>query len=523
MLSIFKKTLSTVALVAMILTLCLAFSSCNKKDDGTTPDSGKIDKIKLDESYFITRPDGADTAETYLTKELKNAIKDASGLSLTVKSDWLKPGDPVPEKEILIGETERAQSKAVYEKLAENQWAVTVKDGKFIIAGKGNRALDNAVNYFIDTYVKGKTVVEIEADAEKYDTVNIVYFSWEDEECETVKVTNGGCYPRLYKLQDGRLMCARDGIKALYSSDDGLTWRIQGKDPTISFFNGYACANPAIYQAPDGEIFVSYRAVGMDGDKYYRGIHCSSSKDGGKTWQKAPDIIVTCNDGEGGVWEPHFFTIDGVLTVAYANDDEEYVTPPYQHLEYKQLINGEWTNRTIMANGEDHKSRDGMPYVIQLRSGEYVCAFEGWKTGTPQLIPKLIYSADGKTWSEPVVVYTPNEVNGGAPAVAELPSGQLVVSYQSSENCKCKQGDCTHMYNVVSDGTPIQYITSENFSAPVNTFNTPEGYNAMWNALYTTDEYLYAITGTGYPSGQLRLHRYAFKDMLKDVQKEKEE
>jgi len=221
--------------------------------------------------------------------------------------------------------------------------------------------------------------------------------------------------------------------------------------------------------------------------------------------------LLTNNDDDGGVWEPHFFLIDGVLTVAYANDDAEYVTAPYQHLEYKQLINGEWTNRTIMANGMDHKSRDGMPFVIQLSTGEYVCAFEGWIPNTYQLMIKLIYSEDGVEWSEPINVYRANNINAGAPAVAELPTGQLVVSYQTAEDCPDKE--CTQMRTVISDGTPLKYLTEENFSEPENTFATPEGYTSMWNGLYTTENYIYAITGTGHPSGQIKLRRYSLKDM----------
>ena len=508
MFNFLKRSVSFLIVVVMIAAMFL-FTSCEKEENSETPNGGKIDKLEISADYVVTRPDSASNIEVALAKVIKDAIKNESGVNLTVTTDWLRPDAPAPEKEILVGETVRAESAAVYEKLEENQWAVTVANNKLIIAGKGSKALSDAVNYFVDTYIKGKTIVEIEADAEKYDTSKLVYFSWEDG--ETATVCSGGSYPRLYKLQDGRLMCARDGIYAIYSKDDGLTWRTQGKGTPLSFFPQYACANPAIFQMEDGEIFVAYRAVGMDGDKYYRGIHVSSSKDNGNTWQKQPDVIVTNNDDDGGVWEPHFFLINGVLTVAYANDDAEYVTPPYQHLEYKQLIDGEWTNRTIMANGMDHKSRDGMPFVIQLSTGEYVCALEGWIPNTYQLMIKLIYSEDGITWSEPVNVYRANNINAGAPAVAELPTGQLVVSFQTAEDCPDKE--CTQMRTVISDGTPIQYLTEENFTEPENTFATPEGYNSMWNGLYTTEDYIYAITGTGHPSGQIKLRRYPLKDM----------
>lgn len=342
-------------------------------------------------------------------------------------------------------------------------------------------------------------------------------FSWKDA-VDTVKVSDKGAYPRLYQLNDGRLMCARDNGKTIlisYSSDGGESWE-ESKAQT-TFHSEFACANPAIIQLDSGEILLAYRALGYINGKHYGAIHVSSSLDGGKSWQKHSDVIVTCNESEpnSAVYEPHFIMMEDTLTVFYANADEGYVQTPYQHVEYKQYVDGKWTNRTVVSNGNDHRSRDGMPYVIRLSSGEYVCAIEGWILGTRQLMIKLVYSKDGKEWSEPIDVYAADGVNAGAPAVAELPDGRIVVSFQTAEDCPDKDlSTCAVMKSVVSDGTSIDRISKKNFSSPEKVFGIPEGYFAKWNSLYVTSEWLYAAAGMNYPERQIVIKRYSFDKII---------
>ena len=512
----FKRISSLISAFCMVVSVS-ALASCESNgSDDISDDSGKL---IISSDYVLVRPEEPTATEDFLAKKLKGVLEKQSGISLTISTDWLAPSETAPEKELLVGNTDRDESKAVYEKLGENEWAVTVSGNKIVIAGKGNKALTDAVNYFTDVYVSGKSAVELDKNDEKYDTSRLVYFSWK-EDGETVKVTGGGSYPRLYQLSDGRLMCARDdgsAIRACYSSDGGLTWEANTR--SISVLPQYTCANAAIIEMLDGEILVAYRALGNKGDKYYGGIHVSSSKDGGKTWKNHSTVISTENDGDknAAVYEPHFIMMNGLLTVFYANAHEDYVKAPYQYLEYKQYKNGKWGNRTIVADGFAHKSRDGMPYVIQLSSGEYVCALEGWIPGTPQLMIKLIYSEDGKKWSEPIEIYRSSGTNAGAPAIAELPNGQLVLSFQTAEDCTHaeKRSDCAVMKTLISDGTPIQAISAENFTSLENTFGTPEGYRSKWNALYVANGYLYAATSTNHPASQISICRYPLNEFSK--------
>ncbi len=342
---------------------------------------------------------------------------------------------------------------------------------------------------------------------------NEKYFSWKDG--IEVVVNRGSGYPRLYSLRDGRLACAFDGMYVKFSSDDGLTWD-ENAVPASRFpeYEGLICANSALWQNEDGQILLAYRANGRKNGTpegaHYTSIQVSASDDLGKTWYHHSTVYE--HTGKGGVYEPHFELIDGVLTVFYANDTEEVNVLPYQYIEYKQWINGEWTNRTVVCDGGKHKSRDGMPVWQKLRDGTYACIIEAWNTsGNGHMMIKLVTSKDGKNWSEPVDIYTSTKGKAGAPYLAELPNGQLLVAFQTDEDMT-KDGDMfSAMKTIISDLTPADKLTAANFSEPDIPFETPDGYHSIWNGLYVKENYVYAVSGTNYPSGQIKLCRYEWK------------
>lgn len=126
-----------------------------------------------------------------------------------------------------------------------------------------------------------------------------------------------------------------------------------------------------------------------------------------------------------GVWEPCLGYLNGVLTCFYAND--LYSVTSQQNIEYLQYADGEWTNRTIVTNGEQNNSRDGMPVWIPLKDGGYVCVIEATHNrdaeGKHPFTIALVYSKDGVEWSKPYDIDIPTTPfsKAGAPCIAELP------------------------------------------------------------------------------------------------------
>ena len=345
----------------------------------------------------------------------------------------------------------------------------------------------------------------------------MITIDWE-KQAEEIRVTPAASYPRLYQLRDGTLLCGIDGY-CFRSEDGGDTWSqgydyrrnhcVQGADGKTYTLS---CANSAFFEMEDGTLLAAYRATGHTAENnavFTTKILVSCSMDSGRTWS-AHSVMCAYDDMNGefkGVWEPHFGMLNGVLTCFYANDSRSVVMPPYQNIEYLQWIDGEWTNRTVAADGEKHQSRDGMPVWSSLPDGGYICAIEGWYPGTPELCIKLMCSPDGITWNDPVLIYRSPYGYAGAPYIQLLPNGQFLVTFQQKKN---------NCYSILSDGTPADRLTEENFSAPVCVFEEDEAYVSWWNSICMTEQYLYVATGTNRkekPAGTI-LKRIARADLF---------
>ena len=113
-----KKLLMMLLAAAAILT----FVSCNDdvggnetgEDTGNSELASVVDIVKDGASeYIIMRSDNAPSgsAETKAAIALRAAIKAATGVELTMNTDWDKEGNiPTDTKEILIGATNRPES-----------------------------------------------------------------------------------------------------------------------------------------------------------------------------------------------------------------------------------------------------------------------------------------------------------------------------------------------------------------------------------------------------------------------------
>ena len=497
----------TACLLALTL-LPLSFYSCiSKKPSHTAPPVIQGDATRtVNEDYVITCPSD-NKAVSQVARTIKYALRDEMGITVNVKEDFVPDPSQIPEKEILVGKTDRNESTKAYEKLKQDEWSVTVDNSKIVIAGTTHIALSAAVQYFIDTYVKGATDVKISKDTAYLSSTPKIDFQWKDGEVTTVKTTGG--YPRLYALQDGTLLLGCDGMTVYRSTDGGKTW-----SDGIHTSNKHAgTANAAFIQTDDGTIYMGFRSTRHTASgSFYASIQVSYSTDNGYTWKHHSTVYEnTEEDGQyKGVWEPHFGIMNGKLTCFYANDSTNITT--YQNIEYKQWDPEakEWTNRTIVCNGEDHQSRDGMPVWQQLSTGEYVCVVEAFnKNDNNCFAVKLTYSTDGVKWSEPVTVMRAKKSGTvcAAPYIVELPTGQLVISCQTNE-LEGTPDNVFCMSTVISDGTPVSLLTEKNFTDHDYVFadQTPSA-SSMWNGMYVWNDSIYACSVT--PSG-IRINRIKF-------------
>ena len=147
-----------------------------------------------------------------------------------------------------------------------------------------------------------------------------------------------------------------------------------------------------------------------------------------------------------------------------------------------------------------------MSVFDQLSDGTYVLVIEGTYRRTMQygnnpFIILLSYSKDGITWSDPVEVYVPrgNGTKAGAPFLCVTSDDRIIISFQTDED-SYKHGkgigdSVSIMKTIISDGSPIEKLTKDNFSEAVNVFDLCPGDLSNWNAMYIYNDVLYCVSG----------------------------
>ena len=108
-------------------------------------------------AFTIIRPDTFDKRPLNATIELRRVIKEKYGVEIEIKTDWSKDnkenntvtsGEDVLE--ILVGDTNRAESRAIAEEYPDMTCGYVIKatNGKIVIWGTDNGALNSAIEYF---------------------------------------------------------------------------------------------------------------------------------------------------------------------------------------------------------------------------------------------------------------------------------------------------------------------------------------------------------------------------------------
>ena len=141
--------LSVLISVSLIL---LAFAGCTETDNPQSTEGLIVDGAS---QYVIVRPDTSTQAETDAAIRLRQAILDATGVELGLKTDFVREGSDefsVGEYEILIGSTNRTESEAASSGLRTGDWTIARTGTKIVLFGSDKLA--DAVDYFIKNYVR---------------------------------------------------------------------------------------------------------------------------------------------------------------------------------------------------------------------------------------------------------------------------------------------------------------------------------------------------------------------------------
>ena len=144
----------SVLLIALFAVLALIACNEGAYSDDAVVETFSLDLVKDGETPFtIIRPELDENEATIgQMKAIRDSFKENTGVRISMEIDWLKVGqEPDPEKyEILLGQTNRPESKTALEGLKYNDYVVKIVGNKIVINGYSPEAQQNAADYFIN-------------------------------------------------------------------------------------------------------------------------------------------------------------------------------------------------------------------------------------------------------------------------------------------------------------------------------------------------------------------------------------
>lgn len=337
------------------------------------------------ESRFeIVYSQNASIAVGKMANNLFERLSNTTGTSVRLKTDDAELY-PVSEFEIIIGETVRPESKEVYSSIrgyrknCANDYIVTVKGNKVVIAGGSNLALEEAINFFIETYIKDdKSVVPIDmyhVSRPNVRTLSIAGIDVKDYVIRTEK------YPSILTKRAANdlseFFIKECGIVVPVENDQkttvneilvGLTERsgisaTVFKEQSLDYVKGYDAEQYNIYYK-DGKLFAE---AGSDYAANYAINHIIQSfKDtnnlsntfnmSGKYSVVDESLKYSLSDGYGLAWNDEFLTetkdgtaIDNKLAYwydepGYGEDSAEYCNYTPESVLVQELLQLDVTN-----------------------------------------------------------------------------------------------------------------------------------------------------------------------------------
>lgn len=129
---------------------------------GDTPGDGSLIIVSGGGSdYTLIRPDRSDGSITDAMLALNDAINASYGVKLAVNTDWVKGVSSedryeTEAKEILLGDTNRRESKEIVASLEEDEYTVRIVGNKLVIAGGTDYATVAALKEFTKKYLSDK-------------------------------------------------------------------------------------------------------------------------------------------------------------------------------------------------------------------------------------------------------------------------------------------------------------------------------------------------------------------------------
>lgn len=298
-----------------------------------------------------------------------------------------------------------------------------------------------------------------------------------------VQVAPGGTYARMVRVPGGDILCGFEagGVAMLVrSSDEGKTW---SKAEVVAKAPSGSASNSELLVLKNGWILYLYNERPNDG-KHHFTIQVSVSKDNGKTWKHLSQAYEAATDFHNGCWEPAAIQLpSGEIQLFFANEF------PYPHSDEQEITmlrsfdNGKtWGEPKAISFRAGH--RDGMPVPLVLQDNKGIVVAIEDNGYTLMFTPAIISTSVEDNWKGSFAsgasprryraIKKPTKVEwGGAPFIRQMPSGETILSFQSSVGRRWPQ-----MVVYVGDDA------ARNFEGRSVPFEVPADQGGWWNSIF---------------------------------------
>ena len=183
-----KKSVKFLCAILALLMMLPVFAACNftadppEQDTGEQTEEPRKDPITVNAKYSVVSPEEGSVATAKLAEQLGAALTERLGESVEVKKD-ARNGNPTASSryEILVGQTNRAESVSVLANIKYHDYSVTLEGNKLVINAYTDEKLTEAVEYVIGLIgnSKGEALVLTHDDQKtlraeyRFDTVKI--------------------------------------------------------------------------------------------------------------------------------------------------------------------------------------------------------------------------------------------------------------------------------------------------------------------------------------------------------------
>lgn len=360
-----------------------------------------------------------------------------------------------------------------------------------------------------DDSVNSKEEVETPTEIPSKEPVEGIRIAWDHQTLKQISESNSSeynGYARLIELYDNSILTVYEsnGNVVLKKSEDyGNSW--SAAVTVVASRNGINMATPDLIQLKDHSILISYNPRPTDNadpsEKF--AIRTIKSYGGGSRWHDDQLVYEASNNFGDGAWEPSAVQLpNGEIQLFFSNENIYRESNEQNISLLRSQDNGiTWTSTPEIASFTSG-SRDGMPSPLLLnKSNEIVFAIED-NSENNQFKPYIIRNSVDENWKETVTGNSPNRsyslseeldpaVYAGAPYLAQLSSGETLLSYQGTEGRPGNNLGNADMKVVIGDERAY------NFDRKTVPFIIEEDKSALWNSIAVLeDDSVIALTTT---------------------------